>query len=128
LLWQAGSKKQNKMEKFMYLFRGGENHADNAQESEAASKNMQAWMTWMESLQKQGALVGGEPLQRTGIQVNGSKKVVTNGPFIEAKEMVGGYLIVNAKDIHEAVEISKGCPIFNEDGKLEVRPIQKMEM
>ena len=46
----------------------------------------------------------------------------------EAKEMVGGYLIVNAKDIHEAVEISKGCPIFEEEGKLEVRPVQKMEM
>jgi hypothetical protein len=60
--------------------------------------------------------------------VNGSNKVVTDGPFVEAKEMVGGYLIVNAKDINEAVEISKGCPIFSENGKLEVRPIQKMEM
>ena len=42
--------------------------------------------------------------------------------------MVGGYVIVNAKDMNEAVEISKGCPIFNENGKVEVRPIQKMEM
>ncbi len=49
----------------------------------------------------------------------------TDGPFVEAKEMVGGYLIVNAKDIDEAVEIAKGCPIFKEDGKVEVRPIQK---
>jgi hypothetical protein len=116
------------MEKFMYLFRGGENHAHNAADSEAAMKNMQAWMTWMQDLQQKGILVGGEPLQPTGKQVNGSKKIVTNGPFVEAKEMVGGYLIVNAKDIDEAVEISKGCPIFNENGKLEVRPIQKMEM
>ena len=116
------------MEKFIYLFRGGDNHAHNAADSELATKNMQAWMTWMQSLQQKGILVGGEPLQPTGKQVNGSKKVVTNGPFVEAKEMVGGYLIVNAKDIDEAVEISKGCPIFNEDGKLEVRPIQKMEM
>ncbi len=38
--------------------------------------------------------------------------------------MVGGYLIVNAKDINEAVEIAKGCPIFEENGKLEVRPVQ----
>jgi hypothetical protein len=116
------------MEKFMYLFRGGENHASNATSSEQAAKNMQAWMTWMQSLQQKGILVGGEPLQRTGKQVNGAKKVVTDGPFIEAKEMVGGYLMVNAKDINEAVEISKGCPIFAEDGKLEVRPVQKMEM
>jgi len=116
------------MEKFMYLFRGGENHAHNAKDSEEAKKNMQAWMTWMEGLGKKGILVGGEPLQPTGKQVNGSKKVVTDGPFVEAKEIVGGYLIVNAKDIDEAVEISKGCPIFNENGRLEVRPLQSMEM
>lgn len=116
------------MEKFMLLFRGGENHASNATESKEAAENMQEWMTWMEALGKKGTLVGGEPLQRTGKQVGGRSKVVTDGPFIEAKEMVGGYLIVNANDINDAVEISKGCPIFNEDGKVEVRPIQKMEM
>jgi len=116
------------MEKFMFLFRGGQNHAENAADSPEARANMQAWVTWMDNLGKKGILVGGEPLQRTGKQVNGKNKVVTDGPFIEAKETVGGYLIVNAKDINEAVEISKGCPIFQEDGKLEVRPIQKMEM
>jgi hypothetical protein len=116
------------MEKFMYLFRGGENHAHNARSSEDAAKNMQAWMTWMDDLGKKGVLVSGEPLQPTGKQVNGTKKVVTDGPFIEAKELVGGFIIVNAKDINEAVEISKGCPIFAEDGKVEVRPVQKMEM
>src|SRR5579872_2165258 len=116
------------MEKFMYLFRGGENHAHNANDSKTAQENMQAWMQWMGGLQQKGILVAGEPLQPTGKQVNGAQKVVTDGPFVEAKEMVGGYLIVNAKDINEAVEISKGCPIFEVDGKLEVRPIQKMEM
>ena len=93
------------MEKFMFLFRGGENHADNAKDSKEAMANMQAWMTWMQGLGQKGILVGGEPLQRTGKQVNGKNKAVTDGPFMEAKEMVGGYLIVNAKDINEAVEI-----------------------
>jgi hypothetical protein len=116
------------MEKFIYLFRGGENHAHNAKDSKVAMDNMQAWMNWMGPLQQKGILLGGEPLQPTGKQVNGKKKVVTDGPFIEAKESVGGYLIISAKDINEAVEISKGCPIFDEDGKLEVRPLQKMEM
>lgn len=113
------------MEKFMYLFRGG---MAAEQAANVPADHMQKWMKWMESLGQKGILVGGEPLQPTGKQVNGSKKVVTDGPFIEAKELVGGYLIVNAKDINEAVEISKGCPIFEENGKLEVRPIQKMEM
>lgn len=112
----------------MLLFRGGENHASNATESKEAMENMQEWMKWMENLGKQGTLAGGEPLQRTGKQVTGKSKTVTDGPFVEAKEMVGGYLIINAKDIDDAVEISKGCPIFKEDGKVEVRPVQKMEM
>ncbi len=116
------------MEKFMFLFRGGEHHAHNAKESQAAKDNMQAWMTWMQGLGQKGVLVGGEPLQPTGKQVTGKNKVVTDGPFVEAKEIVGGYLIVNAKDINDAVEISKGCPIFSEDGIVEVRQLQKMEM
>ncbi|HSY76098.1 MAG TPA: YciI family protein [Bacteroidia bacterium] len=116
------------MEKFMYLFRGGENHAHNAQDSEAAQKNMQAWGAWMGDLAKKGIMVGADPLQPTGKVVSGTKKVVTDGPFVEAKEMVGGYLIVNANNIDEAVEFSKGCPIFAENGKVEVRPLQKMEM
>jgi hypothetical protein len=116
------------MEKFMLLFRGGQNHADNATESKEAIENMKAWTTWMDGLAKKGTLAGGEPLQRTGKQVTGKNKVVTDGPFIEGKETVGGYLIINAKNINEAVEISKGCPIFAEDGKVEVRQVQKMEM
>ena len=112
----------------MLLFRGGENHASNAQESQAAADNMQAWVKWMGELGQKGILVGAEPLQPTGKQVIGKNKTVTDGAYVEAKETVGGYLIVNANNIDEAVEISMGCPIFNENGKVEVRPIQKMEM
>ncbi len=115
------------MEKFMFLFRGGDTHPDNANDSKEAMEYLQSWMTWMQGLGQKGILDGGESLQRTGKQVNGKNKVVTDGPFIEAKEMVNGTLIVNAKDINEAVEISKGCPIFEENGKVEVRPVQKRE-
>jgi hypothetical protein len=114
------------MEKFMYLFRNGASAQQMSPENMQA--HMQKWMGWMKSLGEKGILVGGEPLQQTGKQVNGTKKVVTDGPFVDAKEVIGGYLIVNAKNIDDAVEISKGCPIFDVDGKLEVRPVQKMEM
>jgi hypothetical protein len=113
------------MEKFMYLFRGGMS-ADVS--PEALQANMQKWFQWMQTLTQNGTMVAGEPLMSSGKQINGTAKVVTDGPFIEAKEMVGGYLIVNAKDLDHAVEISKGCPIFETDGKLEVRPIRSMEM
>jgi hypothetical protein len=114
------------MEKFIYLFRGG--NANETMSPEAMQENMQKWFAWMGSLSQSGAFVSGEPLQPTGKLVNGTKKIVTDGPFIEAKEMVGGFVIVNAKDIDEAVELSKGCPIFEADGKLEVRPLRKMDM
>lgn len=113
------------MEKFMFLFRGGDTHVHNAKDSEEVKAYIQSWDIWMQGLGQQGILAGGEPLQTTGILIQGKNKVVTNGPYLDAKEMVGGFLIVNAKDMVEAVEISKGCPIFKEDGKVEVRQIQK---
>jgi hypothetical protein len=114
------------MEKFMYLFRGGDSNT--AQSPEAMQAHMQKWMAWMGDLSQKGLFIAGEPLQKTGKQVNGTKKVITDGPFVEAKEAVGGYLIVNARDIDHAVEISKGCPILEVDGKIEVRQISKLEM
>ena len=114
------------MEKFLYLFRGVAPMGDTYN---LPQEQMQKWMKWMESLGQKGILVGGEPLQSTGKFVSGSKKVVTDGPFVEAKELVGGYLVVNAKDINDAVEISKGCPILEyETGIVEVREIQELKM
>jgi hypothetical protein len=123
----AQSKGDGKTEKFMFLFRGGDTHPQTANDSKEAKEYIQSWITWMQGLGQQGILAGAENLQRTGKQVNGKSKVVTDGPFIVAKEMVNGYIIVNAKDIDEAVEIAKGCPIFKENGKVEVRPVQKLE-
>ncbi len=115
------------MEKFMYLFKGGVDHLHSVS-PETMQAQMQKWMEWMQKLSQEGTMLGGEPFQPTGKKVSGTKKVVTDGPFAETKELVGGYLIVNANDINQAVEISKGCPIFAVDGTVEVRPIQKMQM
>jgi hypothetical protein len=113
------------MEKFMYLFRGG---LDETQSPEAMQAQMQKWVAWMQTLGQKQIMLGGEPLQSSGKKISGQKKVVTDGPFAEAKEMVGGYLIVNAKDLDHAVEISKDCPIFDMGGSVEIRPIRSMNM
>ncbi len=123
----AQLKLNGKTEKFMLIFRGGDTHPQTANGSKKAKEYIQSWMTWMQGLGQQGILVGGENLQRTGKKLHGESKVVTDGPFIQAKEMVNGYLIVTAKDIDEAVKIAKGCPIFQENGRVEVRPVQKLE-
>ena len=115
------------MEKYLFIFRGGDNDRT-SQSPEQLQAHMQKWGAWMQGLAQKGILVGGEPLEKEGKQVNGKKKIVTDGPFMESKETVGGYLIVNASSLEEATEISMGCPIFEHDGKLEVRQIGKIDM
>src|SRR5581483_10356093 len=101
------------MDKFMFLFKGDPTINLSP---EAMQAHMQKWNQWMQGLAQKGTFVAGEPLERTGKQVKAGGKVVTDGPYSEAKEIVGGYLIVDAKDINDAVDISKGCPIFETDG------------
>lgn len=108
----------------MFIFRGGNTHISTAN-SQAAMEIIKMWDNWMQELAEKGILAGGDALQVSGKHVNGSKKIVSDGLYAKGNEMVGGYLIINAKDIDDAVEISKGCPILNEDGSVEVRQIQK---
>jgi hypothetical protein len=60
--------------------------------------------------------------------VKGKQKTVTDGPFAETKEIVGGYTVIEARDLEEAVELSKGCPIFDGKGAVEIRPVMKLSM
>jgi hypothetical protein len=55
----------------------------------------------------------------------GKQKIVHDGPFAEAKDIVGGYVVVEANDLTQAVELSKGCPILDVGGSVEVRPIER---
>jgi hypothetical protein len=113
------------MSEFVYLYRGGEN----GRSPEQAQQMMQKWMTWLQGLAEKGHIKDqGQPLERTGKLVKGKQKTVTDGPFAEAKDVVGGYTLIEARDLEQAAELSKGCPIFEVDGAVEVRPVMKMSM
>jgi hypothetical protein len=117
------------MSDYLLLFRGG--HMAREEELKSPEKwqaYMQKWMEWISSLSEQGKFVGAQPLKGEGRVVKGNRKVVTDGPFIEGKEMVGGYLICKAADFNEAVEISKNCPVLEHDGIVEVREINELKM
>jgi hypothetical protein len=101
------------MEKFMFLFRGGNGRSLSP---ELMQHHMQKWLNWMEKLRSKNILVGSEPLHPTGVVVSGKNKVVTDGPFIEENEMIGGYTIILARDMEDALSISEDCPIFEMDG------------
>ena len=99
------------MEKFMLIFHGG---MPTDQSPEQMQVQMGKWMTWIENLRKTDQYVGGEPLLPGGKLV--SRKSVTDGPYTEGKEVVGGFFIINAKDLDEAVAISKNSPDFEFGG------------
>jgi len=117
------------MSHFLYLYRMTEKARQDAMgEPQRAQDNMQRWIAWMHDLQAKGHLKdGGQPLERTGKVVRGQQKSVTDGPYTEAKDVVGGYTIVDARDIDQAVELSRGCPILDGGGSVEVRPVMKMD-
>jgi len=108
---------------YLLLFRGGANPEDMTPEQMKVTMNN--WMTWMKGLKKSKQLTLGHPLQDGGKQLAGPKgKSVT--PFRDTPESVGGFLLIKAKGLAEATKIAKGCPIFNNGGTVELRPIQEM--
>lgn len=112
------------MEKFMLIFQGGMNPNASPAEMEAS---MGKWMAWIEKLNKEGKYVSGEPLLPGGKLVSGPSSV-TDGPYTEGKEVVGGYFVINAPDMKEALEACKDYPDFGSGGKIQVRQVMKLDM
>lgn len=118
------------MKDFMLVFRNSPESQEQFvnQSPEQMQAEMALWNVWMGNLASQGKLVGGEPLYPGGKIIHGTKKKVTDGPFIEGKDVVGGYVIIKAADLDEAVSLSKDCPQLNaDDGTVEVREIMKID-
>jgi len=104
------------MKKYLYVFRGGDEGFEN-QSPEEMQAHMQRWGEWMGKVKAEGY-----PLQAEG-KVVGKEGVITDGPFTEGKEIVGGYVVLDANDLDHAVQLSEGCPIFEFGGTTEVREI-----
>ena len=114
------------MEKFMLIFQGGQMNAASPEEMQA---NMSKWMAWIDRLSKTNQYVAGEPLLPGGKLVSGKAgKTVTDGRYTEGKEVVGGFFIINANDMDDAVNIAKDCPTYETGGTVQVRQVMKMEM
>jgi hypothetical protein len=114
------------MEKFMLIFHGGGNGKQSPEEMQS---NMGKWMAWIEKLHKSGHYAEGEPLLPGGKLVSGPNgKTVTDGPYTEGKEVVGGFFIIKAKDFDEAVSICDDYPDFNHGATVQVRQIMKVEV
>ena len=115
------------MAKFLFVYRSRKDSRD-TMTPEEMQQILQKWHAWIgEGLRKGWMLEAGDALKREGRVVN-AQKVITDGPFVEAKEIVGGFSIVQADTLDVAAEFAKGCPIFLRGGSVEVRPLQGFTM
>jgi hypothetical protein len=81
-------------------------------------------MAWFEGLKQQGIVKAGQPLAPEGRTVSGNKgRAVSDGPFAESKEAVGGYLLLQADSLDEVVAIAKSNPTLAYGVTIEVRPV-----
>ena len=113
------------MKEFLFVFR-----AENRGAAQASPEEMQAmmkrWMDWIGGIAAQNKLVDrGNRLNHSGKVVK-ANHVITDGPYTEIKEAIGGYTIVKAASLEEAAELANGCPILSIGGNVEVREIDAM--
>lgn len=107
------------MARYLFVYR--------SDESDMSPEEMQAciqrWMDWIGKAMQEGWMVApGDALKPEGCVVQADRSV-TDGPFAESKEMVGGYSIVEADSIEAACEYAKGCPGIDDGGSVEVREL-----
>ena len=108
----------------MLIFRHEDGH------KVASPEQIQVWMKqtmdWIGGIAAQNKFVAGNGLPFDEARVVGHNNIVTNGPFGEIKETIGGYIIVKADSVDEAVEFAKGSPVLQGDGNtVEVRKIAR---
>jgi hypothetical protein len=107
---------------YMLLYRSDEwyNKLSQAELRKLMNQNK----AWIESLTAQGKAIPGRALERRGAIVSGSNgKFVTDGPFAESKEAIGGYLVLDVETMDEAISIAQSSPGLAYGGSIEVRPV-----
>lgn len=113
------------MSEFVLLYRSApESMDDNMENTEQGRERLGKWRDWMEGIRQKGQLKDrGVPLKRAGTVVR--KREVVDGPFMETKEVLGGFSIIEAKDLAEAASIAAQCPIVEGGGSVEIRPVMR---
>jgi len=114
------------MNEFLLIFRRENTGPESVLSPEQLQAMMKPWQDWIGSIAAQNKLVtAGNRLAPQG-KVIKPGQVITDGPYVEIKEAIGGYTIVKTDTLEEAAELAKGCPILMAGGNVEVRPIIAM--
>ena len=99
------------MKEFILLVQGDGNVGFTPEE---IAERQRKYIHWMNDLLSRGQYVWGQPLVSEGIHFKDEKTLVSDGPFLEPKEMIGGIIILKANSMEEAKEITLNCPLLSE--------------
>ena len=110
------------MPSYMFLFRAPQQVMAQPRSPERARESGERWHAWAQALDAAGHEVTGGQLEPGGRCVTGKEKTVAEGAFA-AEHVVGGWFVVKAESLAEATELAKGCPVLENGGTVEVRPL-----
>ena len=107
---------------YMLFFRGPD--WDHGLSPDELQRTIDRVTAWMNGLQEQGMVKAGQPLASAGKLVSRKKgQPVTDGPYIESKETVGGYLLIAVESFEAALAVARSCPTLDYNITIEVRPV-----
>ena len=110
----------------MMLFRNEKNEGGQPPSAEQMQAVMKQWQTWIKGIAAKGKYRGTNRLLSEGKTLKPGN-AITDGPYAEGKEVVGGYLIVKANSLDEAVEMAKSSPNIIYGGNVEVRSVMSID-
>lgn len=114
------------MKQFLLLL-----HEDIEKVSQLSPKEMEALanahMSWAIKLAEAGHLISGDGLHEKGVLITGKDCVIKDGPYLESKEIIGGYYLLQADDLQTIIELAKECPTHLYGGTTEIRSIMEIE-
>jgi len=84
-------------------------------------------LNWANTLAEGGHFIAGDGLHEKGVLIQGKNCVVKDGPYLESKEIIGGYYLLQASDLDTIIALAKGCPTHRYGGTTEIRPVMEME-
>lgn len=110
------------MNEFMMIFRYEPQPENATLTEEAQQASIRKWQDWIGGIAAQGKFKHTAQLGTTGKTLHASH-MTTDGPYAELKEIVGGYIMVTADSLEDALTLAAGCPILEMGGKLEIREV-----
>lgn len=94
---------------------------------EEVQTSLRDFVNWIDDLKREGTLLKGQPLHPEGRVLRASREnAIADGPFVETKEAVGGYLLLQADSLEDAVTAAKRCPVLRHGMQLEIRTVAEL--